>query len=92
MSSITLSEIVVVTIGAYVIASVVEAIRGLYFHPLSVFPGPPLAVITPWWQFYYDVLLGGKMLAKLGPLHEKYGAHLVPTATARGLNQNKGLL
>jgi hypothetical protein len=76
MSSIAFSEIIAISIAAYLIAAIFEAVRGLYFHPLSKFPGPTLAALTPWWQFYYDVVLGGKLLAKLHPLHEKYGKHL----------------
>jgi cytochrome P450 len=52
---------------------VVLVIRRLYFNPISHFPGPKLAIATFWYQFYYDVLLGGQYVWKVRDLHEKYG-------------------
>jgi hypothetical protein len=73
--NITTSEILFATVAAYTIAVAVESIRRLWFHPLSKFPGPPLAALTLWWQCYYDVFQkgGGQLHAQLGRLHKKYG-------------------
>lgn len=48
----------------------------LYFHPLAKFPGPKLAAITRWHEFYYDVYLQGKFIFYIQDLHKKYGASL----------------
>lgn len=45
----------------------------LYFHPLSKFPGPKLAAVTKWYEFYYDVILRGRFAFHLEDLHKKYG-------------------
>lgn len=45
----------------------------LVFHPLAAYPGPFLARISTAWQFYQDVLLGGRMSYTLRDLHAVYG-------------------
>ncbi|KAJ6160568.1 cytochrome P450, partial [Penicillium chermesinum] len=52
---------------------VIEAIRRLFFHPLSHVPGPRLAALTWWYEFYYDVVLPGKYIFKIQELHSEYG-------------------
>lgn len=44
----------------------------LYLHPLSNIPGPKLAAVTKWYQFYYDVIEGGTFVRKLPEWHRKY--------------------
>ncbi|PGH03869.1 hypothetical protein GX51_03857 [Blastomyces parvus] len=45
----------------------------LFFHPLAHIPGPPLAVATYLYEWYYDLYLGGQFIFKLKGLHKKYG-------------------
>jgi cytochrome P450 len=52
---------------------IVLVIRRVYFSPISHFPGPKLAIATFWYQFYYDVVLGGQYIWKVRDLHKKYG-------------------
>lgn len=52
---------------------VYAVIYRLYFHPLARFPGPKLASITYWYEFYYDIIRRGQYTFKLRELHEKYG-------------------
>lgn len=49
------------------------AIYRLYFSPLSSFPGPKLAGLTRWYEFYYDVVLQGQFTFRIQKMHEKYG-------------------
>ena len=45
----------------------------LYLHPLAGVPGPKLAALTSWYEFYYDCVLGGKYCFKIDELHKQYG-------------------
>lgn len=45
----------------------------LFFHPLAGFPGPKLAAISLWYEFYYDVIQRGQYIFHIRDLHEKYG-------------------
>jgi hypothetical protein len=49
------------------------AVYRLYFSPLAKFPGPKLAALTLWYEFYYDVVKKGRYTWKIGELHKKYG-------------------
>lgn len=45
----------------------------LHLHPLSHIPGPRFAIITQWYEFYYDVILHGQFQNQFLRWHEKYG-------------------
>ena len=45
----------------------------LYFSPVAKFPGPKLAALTFWYEFYYDVVKRGRYTWKIIELHEQYG-------------------
>jgi hypothetical protein len=45
----------------------------LFLSPLSKFPGPKLAALSNWYEFYYDVVLHGQFTAHLQKLHKRYG-------------------
>ncbi|QVM12387.1 hypothetical protein D8B26_007017 [Coccidioides posadasii str. Silveira] len=49
----------------------------LYFSPLSKIPGSKLAAATLWYEFYYDVILGGQYTFKIKELHQKHGSNHV---------------
>ncbi|KAH7407097.1 putative P450 monooxygenase [Phaeosphaeria sp. MPI-PUGE-AT-0046c] len=49
------------------------AIYRLYIHPLAKFPGPKLAALTLWYEFYHDVVRGGQYVFKIDELHKQYG-------------------
>ena len=48
-------------------------ITRLYFHPLSKFPGPWIAALTRWYEFYHDVLRDGTYVKYYPELHKKLG-------------------
>ena len=49
------------------------AVYRLFFSPLATFPGPKLAALTLWYEFYYDVVKRGRYTWKIAELHERYG-------------------
>lgn len=49
------------------------AVYRLYFSPIAKFPGPKLAALTFWYEFYYDVINQGRYTWQIGRLHDEYG-------------------
>lgn len=49
------------------------AIYRLYFSPIAKFPGPKLAALSKWYEFYYEVVLKGQFTFHIQELHKKYG-------------------
>jgi hypothetical protein len=45
----------------------------LYLSPIAKFPGPKLAAISLWYEFYYEVTLKGQFGFHIQELHKKYG-------------------
>src|SRR5437762_12789508 len=54
---------------------VVGAIYRLYFSSIATFPGPTFTALTLWYEFYYDVITGGKFIWQIKRMHEKYGSN-----------------
>ncbi|KAJ3559955.1 hypothetical protein NP233_g11133 [Leucocoprinus birnbaumii] len=50
-----------------------RAVKLRYFHPLSKYPGPPLAATTFLYRAYFDIIKDGAWVEHLFSLHEKYG-------------------
>ena len=50
----------------------------LYFSPLSKFPGPKLAALTQWYEFYYNIYRPGLFFRELVRMHEIYGTSYRP--------------
>lgn len=70
MALLQIIETAVVLLFLYIVAG---AIQRLYFSPLSHIPGPKLAALTWWYEFYYDVVQKGRFVFKIEELHKQYG-------------------
>ncbi|KAK5196121.1 hypothetical protein LTR99_008070 [Exophiala xenobiotica] len=68
--SLALLTIASATIIIYVF---IISIYRLYFHPIAHFPGPKLAGLTRWYEFYYELVKKGQMTFHIQELHKKYG-------------------
>lgn len=61
---------------AVVVCAVYTAVlvaHRLFFSPLSRFPGPKIAAVTTWYEFYHDYFRRGKYVFKIKEMHDKYG-------------------
>ena len=67
-----ITTIWIAAIGVTVYYSL-RCIYNLYFHPLRRFPGPKLAAIGSFLEFYYDVVKDGTYLWEIEKMHRKYG-------------------
>ena len=52
------------------------AIYRLYLSPIARFPGPKIAALTGWYEFYYDIPKKGSYLYEIEKMHRKYGRYL----------------
>lgn len=60
---------------AYTIYAVVTR---LFLSPLRGIPGPKLAALTSWYEFYFDAIQQGKFVSKIKKLHSQYGMAVLP--------------
>ena len=59
---------------------VVGAVYRLFFAPAAGIPGPKLAALTLWYEYYYDVVKRGRYEFEIAKMHEQYGANIKPVA------------
>lgn len=73
---LSLINVVSVITGTSSLYLLCLAIYRLYLCPIANFPGPTLAALSFWYEYYYDVHLGGQYMFKIKELHEQYGKPL----------------
>lgn len=67
------TDIAVYAVCALLVYTVYGAIYRLFLSPLAKVPGPRLAALTEWYEFYYEVIKRGRYTWKIAELHEEYG-------------------
>ncbi|KAK2861348.1 hypothetical protein FQN49_004299 [Arthroderma sp. PD_2] len=70
MEPLSLLLAVIVALFGYI---TIQTIYRLYFHPLSKFPGPKVAAIGRFYEFYFNVVKGGMYIWEVQRMHEEYG-------------------
>ena len=70
----------------YILYGLGLGIYRLYFDPLSKFPGPKIAALTLWYEFYYDVIKRGRYTFEIEKMHKVYGQLLVLISTVSSLS------
>ncbi|RAO64210.1 uncharacterized protein BHQ10_000222 [Talaromyces amestolkiae] len=70
-----LAGVVATVIVFAAVGSAALAIYRLCFSPLALarVPGPKIAAITAWYEFYWDCVQQGRYLFKIEQMHQKYG-------------------
>ncbi|EKG13727.1 Cytochrome P450 [Macrophomina phaseolina MS6] len=62
----------------------------LYLSPVAGFPGPRLAALTRFYEYYYDGVKGGQFVWKVKDLHQKYGRLSCSTVVGQELKLEQG--
>lgn len=78
--------------AAWLVCCFLEGIRRLYFHPLSKFPGPKLAALTLWYEFYYDIIEPGTYFRKIEEMHREYGQYNLSNTPGSSLRTGSSTL
>ncbi|KAK6225057.1 hypothetical protein QIS74_03384 [Colletotrichum tabaci] len=73
MSSFTLPQLAGLLFGLWLLYAAQLGVRRLYFSPISHIPGPRLAALTQYYEFYYDIVLRGQYTFKIIEMHREYG-------------------
>ncbi|KAG6109713.1 hypothetical protein E4U31_006669 [Claviceps sp. LM219 group G6] len=73
LSALSWEQITALACGVWILYAIVVAVQRLYLSPIAHIPGPRLAALTQYYEFYYDIILGGKYTFKILELHKKYG-------------------
>ncbi|KAK6843849.1 hypothetical protein PG989_007750 [Apiospora arundinis] len=73
LSRLTAVNAVLAGAGASFVYLLGLAVYRLYFSPIAGFPGPKLAALSFWYEFYYDVVCGGRYWVRIIELHDRYG-------------------
>ncbi|KAH8424175.1 putative cytochrome P450 oxygenase [Aspergillus melleus] len=63
-------ELALLVLGVFLIF---QSIYRLFFHPLRHIPGPKLAALSYFYEFYYNCVRGGKFLFEIERMHQIYG-------------------
>ena len=76
---------------AFVAYLALLAIYRLYLSPIAKFPGPKLAALSNWYEFYYDVIRQGQFTWHIQELHKQYGElpHEATPAPSRGPSRTR---
>lgn len=73
MTALTWTQAICLVLSIWLVYATGLAVQRLWFSPISHFPGPRLAALTQYYEFYYDTVLGGQFSNKLVELHKVYG-------------------
>ena len=67
------SSLIIELVTLVVLYSIGLIVYRLLFSPLAGFPGPKIAAVTSWYEFYYDFFNSGKYIFEIERMHRKYG-------------------
>ena len=67
------SGILAIAIALCLLYILTGALYRVSIHPLAEFPGPRLAALTGWYEFYHDCFKRGRFTWDIQRLHDRYG-------------------
>ncbi|KAL8935395.1 MAG: hypothetical protein Q9211_004721 [Gyalolechia sp. 1 TL-2023] len=66
-------KLLVISIASIVVYTAALSLYRLVFSPLAGFPGPKIAAVTGWYEFYHDVFHSGTYIFRVEEMHQRYG-------------------
>jgi hypothetical protein len=90
LQEVSRSTIVWSFVTVSVIYVILRCVYNLYFHPLRKIPGPKMAAMCSWYDFYSDIIKGGTYLWQVKKMHDEYGTKSMHTLTACHLTLSAG--
>ncbi|KAF1731349.1 Trichodiene oxygenase [Beauveria bassiana] len=61
------------SLACWVVYAVCLGFYRLWYSPIAHLPGPKLAALTQYYEFYYDIVLGGQYTFRIVEMHKEYG-------------------
>ncbi|OAQ97404.1 hypothetical protein LLEC1_02670 [Akanthomyces lecanii] len=61
------------TFACWVVYAACLGVYRLWYSPIAHLPGPKLAALTQYYEFYYDIILGGQYTFRIVEMHKQYG-------------------
>ena len=65
--------LLLLVVVAFTACLVTLAIYRLIPHPLAAVPGPKIAALTAWYEFYWDCPRKGQYAFRIQEMHRHYG-------------------
>ncbi|KAF1735461.1 Trichodiene oxygenase [Beauveria bassiana] len=59
--------------ACWLVYAVCLGVYRLWYSPIAHLPGPKLAALTQYYEFFYDIVLGGQYTFRIVEMHEEYG-------------------
>ena len=75
MVMLHLTDIILYFAVLTLIGTTCGAFYRLFLSPIAHIPGPKLAAVTFWYEFFYEVIRPGQFVFKIKELHKQYGEH-----------------
>ena len=79
---LSIYSVSLVVLPSWFLYLIIGGVYRLYYHPLAKFPGPKLAALTGWYEFYHDIVRRGYFLWKIRDLHDQYGTQYLFDASS----------